>query len=68
MAERIRWSDMALRDFKATLDFYNNRNKSKIFSKKLVHEVNNVLKTLLKYPELGKPTEDSELQVLIKGN
>lgn len=59
---------MALKDFKATLDFYNKRNKSKVFSKKLVKEIDNVLNTLLKNPEIGKPTEDSRLQVLIKGD
>ena len=47
MAKRkINWSNNALIDLLEIIEFYNNRNKSKVYSTKLNKEIQLILKTI----------------------
>ena len=43
---RVDWSRVALMDLVEIINYYNNRNKSKIYSKKLNSEIRYKLKTI----------------------
>lgn len=66
MAEhKIIWAPSALKELKDTLEFYNVRNGSKIYSSKLLSELKNYLKTLSIQPFIGRPTSDFKTRVLV---
>lgn len=51
------------------LEFYNERNKSNTYSKKLLRQLKNIILLLITNPELGILIEDfRNIRVLIKGN
>ena len=68
MAKRkIVWSHRAKKRLYGILEFYNERNKSKTYSKKLQQLLSKEVKILIKYPELGlKTTEESTRGLIIK--
>ena len=68
MAKRkIVWSNRAKKRLYGILEFYNERNKSKTYSKKLQQLLSKEVKILIKYPELGlKTTEESTRGLIIK--
>ena len=43
---KINWSSNALMDLLEIIQYYNNRNKSKIYSTKLNREIKLILKTI----------------------
>ena len=54
MAERkIIWTKNAIKDRTDIFDYWNYRNKSKTFSKKLYKEFSEVVKLLKSNPEIG---------------
>jgi len=65
--KRIVWSKEARLDFKATLEFYNERNGSNTYSRKLAGQIFNIIEKLQTNNFLGIKTSDSEVRVLIKG-
>ncbi len=69
MAElSIYWTNTALKQRNYTFDYWNDRNKSTIYSKKLnasIKERTNILKT---NPELGKKTEFNDTRVISLGH
>jgi len=66
MARRLIWSVEAQNSRKNIFDYWNNRNKSKVYSRRLNLLFNTNLKIVLQLPELGKPTfrEDSKLIIV----
>lgn len=68
MVRKIRWSSVAYRDFSATLRYYTDRNKSAVYSRKLVKSIDKTIKLLVQNPGLGRPTDDPLIRVYIKGN
>lgn len=68
MVRKVRWSRIAYQDFTATLRFYNDRNKSPSYSRKLAKSIDKVINLLLKNPGLGRPTNDPLIRVYIKGH
>ena len=56
MAERIVWSPLAQDQKRAIFEYWIARNKSKTYSRKLYELFNETGELLLKYPELGYPT------------
>jgi len=65
--KRIVWSKEARLDFKATLEFYNERIGSNTYSRKLAARIFNLIEKLQSNNFLGIKTSDSEVRVLIKG-
>lgn len=62
------WTNTALKQRNYTVDYWNERNKSTAYSKKLSSSINertNVLKT---NPELGKKTEFNDTSVISLGH
>ena len=68
MARRIIWTSRAEGLFVNILEFYIQRNKSKIYSRKLNAEIKKTINLLIKNPFLGRRTEIESISVLIKGN
>lgn len=68
MAKKIIvWSAHAEQELKDVLDFYNERNRSNLYSHKLLAELNALLKTLSENPQIGKLAENQQTRVLIFG-
>lgn len=67
MAKRkIVWSNRAIKRLYGILEFYDQRNKSKTYSKKLYQLLQKQVKILLKFPEIGlKTTEESTRGLII---
>ena len=66
MAKRkIVWSHRARIKLLMILEFYNERNKSKTYSKKLYSKFNKELLLLLSQPEIGIKTELEAVRGLI---
>ena len=58
MAKRIIvWSENAIFELKEILEYFNFRNKSKLYSSKLNSLIQLELKILSDYPEIGKKTD-----------
>ena len=66
MVRRLIWSVEARNSRKNIFDYWNNRNKSKAYSRKLNLLFNTNLKIVLQLPEFGKPTfrEDSKFIIV----
>jgi plasmid stabilization system protein ParE len=67
MAKRkIVWSNRAIKRLYNILEFYDQRNKSKTYSKKLYQLLSKQVKILIKFPEIGlKTTEDTTRGLII---
>ena len=66
MAKRkIVWSNRAKKRLYGLLEFYAERNKSKLYSIKLYKLLNKEVKLLLKYPDLGLKTSEESVRGLI---
>ena len=57
MAKRLIWTKMSHNQKKEIFEFWNNRNKSKNYSRKLNDLFNEAAELLLLYPNLGKKME-----------
>ena len=62
---RIIWSHRAKIKLYKILEFYIERNKSKLYSIKLYNKFNKELKLLLKHPDIGLKTEIDSVRGLI---
>lgn len=65
MVRRLTWSITAQNSRKNIFDYWNNRNKSKIYSNKLNSLFNENLRIVLKLPEFGNPTNSEEIKFII---
>ena len=65
MARRLIWSIEARNSRKSIFDYWNNRNKSKVYSRKLNLLFNTNLKILIQLPESGKPTFREDVKFII---
>lgn len=68
MAGTVIWSDNAHRIFTKILDYYVERNGSKIYSRKLSNEVFILIQLISKRPYIGIRTDNENVRLLIKGN
>ena len=64
---KIIWSHRARIKLYSILEFYADRNKSKIYSAKLYTRFNKEIKLLAKHPNLGIKTEIESVRGLIVG-
>lgn len=66
MAQRkIVWSNKARIKLFKILDFYNERNQSRVYSEKLFHKFSRQLKLLVKDSDLGIKTDIENVKGLI---
>jgi len=66
MAKRkIIWSNRAIKRLYGILEFHDQRNKSKTYSKKLHQLLQNGVKILTKFPETGLKTTEETTRGLI---
>jgi len=57
MAKRLIWSTNAQNDRIEIFGYWNNRNKSKIYSRKLNEIFREHIEIILRYPDIGLPTD-----------
>ena len=65
MARRLIWSIEARNSRKNIFDYWNNRNKSKIYNRKLNSLFNTNLKIVTQLPECGQPTFRKDSKYII---
>jgi toxin YoeB len=65
MARRLIWSIEARNSRKNIFNYWNNRNKSKLYSRKLNILFNTNLKIVIQLPELGKTTFRADTKFII---
>ncbi len=59
MARRLKWTILAKMQRKEILDYWNKRNKSKNYSRKLNKLFNKYALLILEFPEVGIELKDS---------
>ena len=65
MAFKIVWTFNARLDRKDIFSYWNNRNKSNVYSQKLNDLFNKHIESLLKFPNIGKRTNYRQIRFLI---
>ena len=65
MAKRVIWSLRAKTAFSEILEYWDHRNKSKTYSKKLNKLVKEALKLIQLHPLLGKPTDIDSVRIKV---
>lgn len=68
MVRTIVWSRLAEMAFKETLQYFNERNKSNLYSIKLAKAIKGELQLLIDHPKLGLSTSVKNVRYLIYGN
>jgi len=66
MVKRIIWSANALSDRIAILDYWYQRIGNKNYSRKLDASLKNLIKLLLKFPEMGRKLENRNERFHVK--
>jgi toxin YoeB len=67
-SRRIVWSETAKLELKNIFEYFNFRNKSKLYSLKLNTLIHTELKILLQQPTIGKKTDSINVRGLLIGN
>ncbi|HLS30521.1 MAG TPA: type II toxin-antitoxin system RelE/ParE family toxin [Flavobacteriaceae bacterium] len=62
--KKIIWSDIAKSEFQSILEFYLERNKSAVYSLKLIDKTEDLLKTLSKNEFIGRLTSNKKTRVI----
>lgn len=65
MVKQIIWSLKAQNDRKEIFTYWNNRNKSKAYSKKLNELFKEAIKLISHFPQIGRPTEIENIRIKI---
>ena len=65
---KIEWSHEARLDLIDILDFFNQRNKSNTFSRKLYRKINKSISQLINNSNLGKQTDCDSVRTLVTGD
>ena len=65
MVRRIVWSRRAQSDRKKIFAYWNERNKSNTFSKKLNSLFKEAISIISEYPELGRATNNNTIRIKI---
>ncbi len=64
MVRKIEWTLEGRVSKLEILQYWNDRNKSNIYSKKLNKLFTDSLKAIVRHPHFGKPTEESNIKVI----
>ncbi|UPQ78410.1 type II toxin-antitoxin system RelE/ParE family toxin [Flavobacterium azooxidireducens] len=65
MVRRLIWSIEARTSRKNIFDYWNNRNKSKVYSNKLNQLFKENLLIVTKLPDFGNPTKNDDIKFII---
>lgn len=65
MVRQIIWAKRAQQDRKAILSYWNDRNNSKVYSKKLNRLFIQAIEILAYYPQLGRKTDNEKARMKI---
>lgn len=65
MVRQIIWAKRAQQDREALLLYWNERNKSKVYSKKLNRLFIQAVEILANYPQLGRKTDNEKARMKI---
>jgi len=65
MVRHVIWSEKAQKDRIAIFTYWNNRNESFIYSKKLNERIKESLKLISKHPLIGQLTQKENVRVKI---
>lgn len=65
MARKIAWTLEGRKSKLEILEYWAKRNQSNIYSKKLNKLFGDSLKTIINFPELGRPTEYSNIKYIM---
>lgn len=65
MAKRVIWSEDAYLDNVQIFSYWNNRNKSNLYSKKLNRLFNDTIKSILETPTIGRKTNVENIKRII---
>ena len=68
MAQKIIWSQRALGEFDAILEYWAERNQSNTYSKKIAAQIIKSVDKILKFNYIGKETEDEKTRVYLSGS
>lgn len=68
MVRRVVWTKEAQKDRKEIFSYWNRRNQSKFYSKKLNQFFQNSIQLIVKFPNIGLPTEIENVQIVIIKN
>ncbi len=60
MAKRLKWTEFSKSQRKDILEYWNNRNKSKEYSRKLNKLFDKIALMILEHPEIGVKISSSE--------
>ena len=65
MVKQVVWSVQAQNDRKQILEYWRLRNKSNTYSKKLNKLFKDSIKLIQEFPQIGRPTDDSNTRIKI---
>ena len=65
MVKQIIWSEKAQQDKKDILQYWQLRNKSNAYSKKLNELFKEAIKIICDFPKIGKPTDFENVRIKI---
>lgn len=68
MDRKIRWSSLASKQFEKTLRFWIDQNSNNNYSKFLFSETSKVTKLLVKFPAIGRRTNNDEIRRILIDN
>ncbi|GAB4246198.1 MAG: hypothetical protein Tsb0034_25090 [Ekhidna sp.] len=68
MVEKVVWTQTAYSQKIAVLDYWNKKNGSNSYSRKLEDAVNNAIELLQKFPHLGVKTQLANVRVKVIKN
>ncbi len=62
-SKKIRWTNIALSDKLDILEFWIERNKSKVYSQKLSHLIDEAIQQIAEFPDHGKNTDIEGIRI-----
>jgi plasmid stabilization system protein ParE len=68
MALKVFWTETAIKQRNLIFEYWNNRNQSTAYSKKLRSKINDRIETLKNHPKTGKKTDFKNVRVSALGH
>ena len=65
MVKQVIWTKLAHENRKSILEYWTDRNKSNVYSKRLNQLFESTTELISKYPQIGKKTEMADVRVKI---
>jgi toxin YoeB len=68
MALKVFWTETAIKQRNLIFEYWNNRNQSTAYSRKLRSKINDRIETLKNHPKAGKKTNFRDVRVSVLGH